>query len=772
MVVHDGLLHFVNRRDVQEQEGVGADLNLPLYKSVPLHAYPGAGTTYFIGKVLQMDKLKVSLESCYGIKKLDYDFDFKDSPKYSIYAPNGFMKTSFSKCFMDLSKNVKTKDQVFPERVSKRIIQDEAGVDIPSESIFVIEPYNPSFSSEKASLLLVNKTLKNEYESALSKIDERKYQLIEKLKQLTGITGKSNTPEQEILKCFGGNSILETLEKLGSEVPAIEDKRLSGLVYNELFNDKTLPFLEAGNIKTELSDYIDRYNELIDKSPILSKDFNHYHAKVIQRNLAENGFFSANHSVNLFNGITKEEITTAEDLDKKIESEKKKILSDDSLQKKFEGIDKKLKNEDLRKFRDYLFDNKDIVAELADYKKLQKNIILSYIKNQILLYEALITEYKISKSIIEKVIDAANKEKTDWEQVVETFNSRFTVPFKIEIKNQGDVILKNAVPFIAFTFTDSGKTKLIQRDELLAVLSQGERRALYILDILFEIIVRIKSKTKTILIVDDIADSFDYKNKYSIVEYLKEVSASQNFNCIFMTHNFDFHRTISGRLNIRRQKRLFAIRNDGDITLSVEKYHNPFEYWKDHICEPRFTISTIPFARNLAQYCGWPSEYLRLTSLLHIKNDSHTITVKDLEVVYSTVFKDKAALILPDPAKTVIDFIFQEAESILPEPDAAAELESKIILSIATRLKAEMFMIGKITDKVFIASITKNQTQVLFEKFQNEFSGCREELMLLGQVNLMTPENIHINSFMYEPILDLGIDSLKKLYTDIKKLAP
>src|SRR5690606_1088224 len=43
---------------------------------------------------------------------------------------------------------------------------------------------------------------------------------------------------------------------------------------------------------------------------------------------------------------------------------------------------------------------------------------------------------------------------------------------------------------------------------------------------------------------------------------------------------------------------------------------------------------------------------------------------------------------------------------------------------------------------------------------------------LLEQVNLMTPENIHINSFMYEPILDMSNQHLKSLLTDVKALVP
>jgi len=34
----------------------------------------------------------------------------------------------------------------------------------------------------------------------------------------------------------------------------------------------------------------------------------------------------------------------------------------------------------------------------------------------------------------------------------------------------------------------------------------------------------------------------------------------------------------------------------------------------------------------------------------------------------------------------------------------------------------------------------------------------------------MTPENIHINSFMYEPIIDMANEHLKQLYTDVSAL--
>jgi hypothetical protein len=98
-------------------------------------------------------------------------------------------------------------------------------------------------------------------------------------------------------------------------------------------------------------------------------------------------------------------------------------------------------------------------------------------------------------------------------------------------------------------------------------------------------------------------------------------------------------------------------------------------------------------------------------------------------------------------------------------------LENKIVLAVATRLAAERYMIGKIKDDKFVAGIAANQTQVLISKFKEKFPKQDETIKILERVGLMTPENIHVNSFMYEPIVDMSDEHLKRLYTDVKKLA-
>jgi energy-coupling factor transporter ATP-binding protein EcfA2 len=304
------------------------------------------------------------------------------------------------------------------------------------------------------------------------------------------------------------------------------------------------------------------------------------------------------------------------------------------------------------------------------------------------------------------------------------------------------------------------------------VLSQGERRALYILNILFEIQSRQKQGGLTILLVDDIADSFDYKNKYAIIEYLKDISNSGDFHCIFLSHNFDFYRSISGRLNLKREYKLMAAKSGRTLTLGQEKYqNNPFIFWKNNLQEPSCCISSIPFVRNLAEYCGHAAEYSTLTSLLHIKANTDAITLYDLCVIYKKILSDKSTLVLTPPNRTVIDVLTQEADAIAVGTDQHIELERKIVISIAIRLLAERHMIRRIKNQPFVDGIAQNQTIELLKEYKRAVLGTPAEIEILEQVNLMTPENIHLNSFMYEPILDMGSSHLRSLYLEMKALA-
>jgi hypothetical protein len=69
-----------------------------------------------------------------------------------------------------------------------------------------------------------------------------------------------------------------------------------------------------------------------------------------------------------------------------------------------------------------------------------------------------------------------------------------------------------------------------------------------------------------------------------------------------------------------------------------------------------------------------------------------------------------------------------------------------------------------------MTTITAHQTQALVTKFKNQFPLEAKAVEVLDRVQLMTPENIHLNSFMYEPIVDMSGDHLRQLYRDVLAL--
>lgn len=719
-----------------------------------------------------MNKLKIEFENCYGIKQLKYDFDFSVKSTYAVYAPNGTMKTSFAKTFKDFSNSNPSTDSIFTSRETKRVITDENGDELQVEEIFVIEPYNQSFRSQKLSTLLVNKELKEKYDEIHLNINEKKDTLT---KELITKSGLKKGVDAEFSTDFTSyeNDFFKAIGRVKAEVIDETEAEFSDIVYTKVFSSKVVAFLETKDFKTKLKEYIEKYNELVDSSTYFQKGiFNHNNASTIAKNLKDNGFFKAKHSLVLNAQDNNKTITTEEELTEIIQSEKDAILNNPDLLKAFEDIDKALtKNAELKEFRTYLLDNQKILPELPNVNGFKQKVWVSYLKEYKQLFLDLDAEYNKGKEEIVAIVAQAKIEETDWRAVIEIFNKRFSVPFKLKVKNQEDVILKRNGPSISFEFIDKEDKCDVEENQLYNVLSNGEKRALYILNIIFEVQARIKDQQRTVFIVDDIADSFDYKNKYAIIEYLKDISKNSIFYQIVLSHNYDFFRTISSRLDMGRKQKLNSIKTEDEIILKEEFYqNNPFDYWKNNLNIEAMLIASIPFVRNLAEYTGDELNFLKLTSLLHIKADTQSIKVSDLEAVYKQILKDKGTLVLDNPHKLVIDLIFETAETISISNDEIIELENKITLAVGIRLKSEIFMIAKINDNDFVASITKNQSSELYQKYTELFPSEIDNIELLELVNLMTPENIHLNSFMYEPILDMGSVHLKELYEKIKNV--
>ncbi len=713
-----------------------------------------------------MEKININFQYCYGIKNLEHEFVLSNRT-FALYAPNGVMKTSFAKTFKDYSKGDETVDLAFPDRETVRtIIADDT--EIPPANIFVIEPYNANYQSEKISTLLANKDLKQKYDAAHKEIDKAKALLIKKLKQLSGLTGRRDNIEELVGTIFG-SSFFTFITEIAEDVSGSDSLPFHDVKYQIIFNEKVIKFLETKDFKTSIEKYIETYDEIIEQSPYLGKEFKIHHADNIQKQLQANNFFKVGHSVNLSDGENKSEYSSDEELEEILATEKKKVLNNEELKKSFDEIDKKLTNKELKDFRDYLLENQEILSELADLEAFKKKIWMAYFVDQKSLFVDLVKKYEEGQEYIKELVDKAKTEQTDWEEVVSIFNTRFShLPFHLSIKNKEDVILKSEVETIEFVFRDADGEKLFEnKEELLNILSTGEQRALYII---FEVEARKKEDSETLFIIDDIADSFDYKNKYAIIEYLKYMSGIDKFYMMILSHNFDFFRTIQSRGVSTYKQSLIALKNDSGINLEPIKYlKNPFiNDWKSHLNDNKKLIASIPFVRNIVEYTqGMDNdEYRLLTSVLHFKDNTDTLSLDDIKHAFEGTIQN---IDFPsdNSAKKIMDLIFETADECLTA-DEGINLENKIVLSIAIRLKAEQFMTAKITDDSFLEGLGTNQNWKLLKKYEEEYNNEKSNIATLQRVNLITPENIHVNSFMYEPILDMGDGELRELYKDVK----
>lgn len=722
-----------------------------------------------------MKKLVVKLENCYGIRELDAEFNFDKGGACALYAPNGAMKSSLALTFQDIAQNLSSKDRIFTSRQTSRKVTDEKGLDLVPEQIFVIQPYDQQFGhTEKTSTLLVDNVLRQEYERLFADISDCKLKFLKAMKEQT----KSKRDlESEISLTFANSSdeLFRALRRVREEVAEPQDFDFSSEPYDLIFDDKVLEFLKTKDFRTLLKSYIERYNELLEASTYFKRGvFTYYNAEQIAQILAKNGFFNAKHSI-ILNSEVKKEINTVKDLQGLIENEREQITQDPDLRKRYEEIREKIhKNENLRKFQEYLQNNEQILPLLANPEKLKEEIWKSCIRAHFSLYTELLEKYDSVAKRRREIEEAASKQRTQWEEVVDIFNERFSVPFKLVVQNREAVMLgAEGIANLSFEFDDGHASAPVDRNTLLQALSTGEKKALYVLNILFEVEARKKMSQPTLFVVDDIADSFDYRNKYAIIEYLRDISEETSSRQLILTHNFDFFRTIESRFVPYSQCKM-AFKTSGGIVLAQAKgIKNVFvNDWKEEFFKnKKKKVASIAFIRNMIEFTKGDlnSDYCLLTSLLHWKTDTEQIRVKQLDDIFNRLFGTSE--VSADDSRPVFELIFEVANECLTEPEGA-NLENKVILAIAIRLWAERFMVNEINDSSKVSAIKSTQTPALVSLFKSKFPGKASELKILHRVLLMTPESIHLNSFMYEPILDMSDEHLRKLLSDISSAFP
>lgn len=741
-----------------------------------------------------MEELKLHLENCYGIQKLDEIIDYSNNNVAIIYAPNGTMKSSLAKTFESLRDDKPVEEKVFGY-TSVCNITDDQNVSISGRKIIVINPFDEN-AYEGQGLLMANDTLRKKYLSIHQSIEDKKEYLYAQIKEKIGYSTRSSFDVKDtMLKDWGLSSKKEydCLSKIKELLhnPIMQcSLNESELDYNSLFNDKVYTMMKTGNTSELIQEYEAKYRELVNKSLYMQQgiiDHNNYGN--ISNSLNSNGFFAANNEVVLKAKDGSASITVREqkELDDLIKREKEQVLNTKEIKDLFEKINKAIsKNKDTQAFNLFLQNHQDIIVEYKDIDQFKKKIwIKAFLSFESLLNE-LLEDYDKAFLDLKELREEARKETTDWKKALNLFEERFYVPFTIEPSNQDDVILNMELPSFKYVFSDSRGEKEITKDKLLNVLSTGERRAYYILNMIFQILVAKKQGNECLIVLDDISESFDYKNKYAIIEYISDISEyidvndEKMFKILLMTHNFDFYRTIASRIT-KRGNSFIAFSDSGEIKFEKGQYtKNIFMNYKTRLLEhysDNIMVASIPFVRNLIEYTEGDDnpEYLLLTSILHYKTDTQMITLKQIQDVFNQYWcKNKNVTFASGRENELIyDILMQESEKI--SNVEKLEIENKLILSMAIRLKAELYIKNKIitclpngTDIMNEIYSKKNQSAWLIKAYRKHINdGAMNTLELVAMI---TPENIHLNSFMFEPILDMSLKQLYNLYNSVKAL--
>ena len=229
----------------------------------------------------------------------------------------------------------------------------------------------------------------------------------------------------------------------------------------------------------------------------------------------------------------------------KIYNEQVNIIYNDAQTKKdVEDLISKInKNKATREIRNFIA-LPEILTQMNDFDKFCTKLLAGCLQD---LESEIKETFKIildSEKSINDLMAEAENERTKWEEICELFNSRFIVPFEISIKDRFNSIIGKSYPIFEIKYKKNEMEKVIKEELLKQTLSTGELRALTILHFLFDLNISVDKNDETFVILDDIVDSFDYKNKYAMIEYISEISKKNKIICWILTHNFDFFSSI------------------------------------------------------------------------------------------------------------------------------------------------------------------------------------------------------------------------------------
>lgn len=703
-----------------------------------------------------MELFLKKVENAFGIKSLHLNLE-NDKKMYQelIYSKNGSFKTSFSNTLYNLSNG--TLENVFDRLTDEKAILDISILENGKE----IKNFDNRFVVFSREIYEQHSKLLSDYSSELETltIDKKNSEYINEL--LTEETIEIKLQIDNYLKGTGLNfeilldmfsnledGYLDRIIQLLNTIINHEAQDISEINIKKIYQ-KAYDIVDQSEFQSKISNYI-QVLENKTNAQLFDKNFNENNCLQFINNVDKAKYLSETKSRGLF---LKDKVYYDIDEVKKIfEEEIKKISKDPEIIEQSKEITKLMGTAKESEFLKESIQKKPLLVKQLSAGR--KNILLSYLKSSSIDYNYWLEVVKKAKKELNNVLKLAQDKQTNFERAIEIYKNRFHPIFDIKIVNKAESMLGIKTPTITFYHNRYCEIP-VSETKLSQILSSGEKTTLNILKFIVE--YENCKKYHPFIILDDIVETFDYSNRYAFMEYINDL-VNLDVPTIVMTHNFEFYRTVSKRIP-KLRKSVASANSNGVVDIqtnnrinknmeNVLKCSNIYDFF-----------CAIPYLREIKTILLEDTK--TLDSCLHYKENTSKLQIKDILLQFpSNAIKSLKI----DENDIYMEKLFEIADNLSGFDDF--DIVKKTILSLSCRLLIERKIIANNFN--LLTNINTNQTAQLLDLYGEKlFPNVKK---YLEAVQLSTPEFIHANAFMYEPLIDINGKYLFELYNQIKKI--
>ena len=719
-----------------------------------------------------MEILKV--KNVFGIKELRNASYIKGNTL--LYAPNGVMKTSFAD-FLNCVKNNSSITDAFEEYTSPAEFEirqfGKTYTESNNDGTFQIVVFSSKIAKDNVftdpliANLAMSAELRRSYDEHIKEFKVIKHR-IDSIVSTVIKGSKKTVPDswKDVANIFGVEEETEALTSL-LDFDETNEKLFLKAPYSKVCDNKIVDIFADADFVEKL----ETYKTIVEKKmedKVFNNGFTYFELEAIFNSVSKTHYFLAKHFLTIGDNV----IDSEEKMSEFLLEQKNKIFSSQEVEQSFLDVKASLnKNAVTRGFADFLTDNREILDYSNEYNRARKVFCRTKIANQINVIKVLLDEYKKCYHKLISLIEKARNEESTWKKSKDLFNSRFGLN-RVDLDIQ--TVIENDLPVPQVVMIDKQSRK--QLNMLMKNrLSSGEYRALLILNLLFEI----ESKRNMwpdgfVLLLDDIADSFDYKNKYAICRYIEELFKEKNIQVIVMTHNYDFYRCCSFFLSKIPHKSLTAsrlrfgaveLKNAGHTELQdlsfIKSWSGELKSEPDSEANNATTLlAYFPVLRNIIEMDKGNDadpDYVLITQYLHYST-SYTKNLNDLrplfakhslkisELYYSMNFKDILFTVFESNSKKKIDVF---------------DIRTKMALASVLRILFEKFVYDK-SGKIIDDFKERNNVvcQKLYDKLVSDKLLSDKDKEYCEFAKIVANPYIHVNAFMYEQLIDNSGDKI------------